>query len=186
MQGPELFGSSGRRRHGPRSRPGTAFLRRAPPGSNPGAGCCTARVPASGASTGWDGKKIGRVGERITPRGAPGGATFKFARRSSGAPLPRKREFSGRRYRPGLFDNLGPAGPRDDNTRSASPFLKAGLPMSGAAPLAESETRHDLRRARDVHGKNHASCPTGSLPSERPAPRRFCVSAGFLGSGRGA
>src|SRR5688572_27658704 len=58
----------------PRSGAGTAFLRRALLGSNPGAGCCTARVPASGASTGRDGKKIGRVGERITPRGAPGGA----------------------------------------------------------------------------------------------------------------
>src|SRR5687767_3780771 len=47
----------------PRSGAGTAFLRRAPLGSNPGAGCCTARVPASGASTGQGGKKIGRVGE---------------------------------------------------------------------------------------------------------------------------
>src|SRR5688572_31343049 len=110
MQGPELFGSSGRRRHGPRSRPGTAFLRRGPLGSNPGAGCCTARVPASGASTGRDGKTIGRVGERITPRGAPGGATFKFARRSSGAPLPRTRGKPRPAVPVGLFDSLGPKG----------------------------------------------------------------------------
>src|SRR5687767_7799519 len=91
----------------PRSGAGTAFLRRAPLGSNPGAGCCTARVPASGASTGQDGKTIGRVGERIPPRGAPGGAVFKFAGRCSGAPLPRKREFSGRRHRPGSLITSG-------------------------------------------------------------------------------
>src|SRR5687767_683805 len=87
----------------PRSGAGTAFLRRAPLGSNPGAGCCTARVPASGASTGRDGKTIGRVGERIPPRGVPGGATFKFARRSSGAPLPPRNEEDRNRF----FDNLG-------------------------------------------------------------------------------
>src|SRR5687767_75659 len=41
----------------PRSGAGTAFLRRAPLGSNRGAGCCMARVLASGASTGQDGKR---------------------------------------------------------------------------------------------------------------------------------
>src|SRR5687767_2315191 len=64
----------------PRSGAGTAFLRRAPLGSNPGAGCCTARVPASGASTGQNGKTIGRVGERIPPRGAPEGRVVQALR----------------------------------------------------------------------------------------------------------
>src|SRR5687767_11255461 len=64
----------------PRSGAGTAFLRRAPLGSNPGAGCCTARVPASGASTGRNGKTIGRVGERIPPRGAPEGRVVQALR----------------------------------------------------------------------------------------------------------
>src|SRR5688572_5178044 len=46
----------------PRSGAGTAFLRRAPLGSNPGAGCCTARASAHGASTGQDGKRKGELG----------------------------------------------------------------------------------------------------------------------------
>src|SRR5687768_14478382 len=91
----------------PRSGAGTAFLRRAPLGSNPGAGCCTARVPAHGLKHGAGREEKGRVGERITPRGAPGGATFKFARRSSGAPLPRQRETAGRRHRPGSLITSG-------------------------------------------------------------------------------
>src|SRR5688572_7911264 len=46
----------------PRSGAGTAFLRRAPLGSNPGAGCCTARASAHGASTGRDRKRKGELG----------------------------------------------------------------------------------------------------------------------------
>src|SRR5688500_10104505 len=58
----------------PRSGAGTAFPRRAPLGSNPGAGCCMAAWPDPRLSSTGEGRKSGRVGERITPRGAPGGA----------------------------------------------------------------------------------------------------------------
>src|SRR5687768_8532667 len=93
----------------PRSGAGTAFLRRAPLGSNPGAGCCTARVPASSASTGQDGKTIGRVGERITPRGAPGGAVFKMR-----GVLQALRSLLKRGGPKNLFNHLGPKKPRDE------------------------------------------------------------------------
>src|SRR5688500_3905618 len=72
----------------PRSGAGTAFLRRAPLGSNPGAGCCTARVSASGASTGQDGKRKGELGNVYRRAGRFEGAIIKFARCLCSAPLP--------------------------------------------------------------------------------------------------
>src|SRR5688572_9426887 len=101
----------------PRSGAGTAFLRRAPLGSNPGAGCCMAAWPNPRLSGTGKGRKSGRVGERITPRGAPGGATFKIARRSSGAPLPPRNEEDPK----GSLITSGPLRPRDDEARPLSP-----------------------------------------------------------------
>src|SRR5687768_16329874 len=70
----------------PRSGAGTAFLRRAPLGSNPGAGCCTARASAHGASTGQDGKRKGELGNVYRRAGrleAPLKSCEAFFRRSA-------------------------------------------------------------------------------------------------------
>src|SRR5687768_1154027 len=114
----------------PRSGAGTAFPRRAPLGSNPGAGCCTARVPAQGASTGQDGKRKGELGNvyrragrleapLINLRGVVQ-ALRSLKRGDNIGPILRR---SAKRSLEGpakLFDNLGPQG-RGMMTRVSSP-----------------------------------------------------------------